>query len=103
MRSFPSANFTTIFSAGFDLGPGPSGPNIVGPDLWAPIWLWLVRPQWLAILFGVVEMFICLNEFIDREEILALEPPDTATNDLLELNHRFHGPHQNDVPYNPSD
>src|SRR3990167_4442718 len=56
--------------------------------------LWLF---WLTIPLRITEMVVSLNEVIDREVVLAIVKPGAAPDDLLELNHRIHRPHEYDV------
>ena len=53
----------------------------------------------LAIPLRITEVVVSLNEVVDREVVLAIVKPGATPDDLLELNHRIHRPHQHDVAY----
>jgi len=53
----------------------------------------------LAVPIGIVELGVRLHKVINREVVLAVIQPRAAPDDLLELDHRVHGPHQHDVAH----
>src|SRR5690606_40295418 len=87
------------------LHPSPWRRWLVG----RPFARWRVRLRWrrswglgfrfdrLAIPLRITEVVMCLHEVIDREVILPVVEPRSAPDDLLELEHRVHRPHQYDV------
>ena len=42
---------------------------------------------------------VCLHKIINSEVVLAVIQPRAAPNDLLELDHRIHGPHEHDIAH----
>lgn len=58
---------------------------------------WRVRRERVAVPLLIIEVLVRLHEVVDREEVLPIEGPRATPDDLLELDHRFDGPHQNDV------
>src|SRR5690242_12885176 len=46
-----------------------------------------------SIPFRIAEVMVCLDEVVDGEVILSIIEPRTATDNLLELNHRVDWPH----------
>jgi hypothetical protein len=53
----------------------------------------------LSVPLGIVEVLVSLDEIEDGEEILAVEQPRSAPDDLLEFNHRANGTHQHYVAH----
>src|ERR1035437_5562898 len=51
----------------------------------------------LAVPLGVAEMVVRFYEVVDGEVVLAVVEARAATDDLLELDHRIDGAHQDDV------
>ena len=52
-----------------------------------------------AVPIGIVELVVRLHKVINREVVLAVIQPRAAPDDLFELDHRIHGPHQHDVAH----
>lgn len=51
----------------------------------------------ISVPYRVEEMVVGFHEVIDREVVLVIEPPGAAADDLFELDHRVHRPHQHAV------
>ena len=55
--------------------------------------------QWLAIPFRIVKILVRFHEIPDGEAILAVIDPRSASDDLLELDHRADWAHQYDMAH----
>src|SRR5690606_9483143 len=56
-----------------------------------------IRVYRFPIPLRVAEMLVGFHEVVDGEVVLPVVQPRTPADDLLELDHRVDGPHQNDV------
>ena len=56
-----------------------------------------LRCDRFAVPFRVTEVMVRVHEVVDREVVFAVVETRSATDDLLELDHRVDGAHQDDV------
>src|ERR1019366_5830971 len=55
------------------------------------------RRNWFTVPLRIAEVIVRLHEIVDGEVILPVIEPRAAPDDLLELDHGIHRPHEHDV------